>query len=133
MSNFLTPFERNDLILRHKLERDKRVCDRIKVIIWSDDGLSAEVIASLLFIDDSTVRRYLNEFKESKKLEADHKGSQSTLTSAESLSLSVHLEENCYLKVKEIQGYIRISFKKEMAISTITAWLKANNFGSCKI
>lgn len=128
ISKFLTPSERNDLILRHKLERDKRICDRIKVVVWSDEGLSPEAIANLLFIDDSTVRRYLNEFKKNKKLEAGHKGSDPTLTALESLSLSVHLEENCYLKVKDIQVYIRVSFEKKMAISTITAWLKANDF-----
>lgn len=128
MNKFLPPSERSELILRHKLERDKRVCDRIKVILWSDEGLSAEIIAKLLFIDDSTVRRYLNEFKENKKLEPNHKGSEPKLTSAESLLLSSHLEETCYVKVKDIQSYVRETYNKEMAISTITTWLKVNDF-----
>jgi len=128
MSKFLSPSECSDLIFRHKLERDKRVCDRIKVILWSDEGLPAEVIASLLYIDDATVRRYLNEFKKSKILTPNHKGSEPILSTADSIVLSTHLEETCYLKVKEIQDFIRRTFNKEMAISTITAWLEANDF-----
>ena len=42
--------------------------------------------------------------------------------------LSAHLERECYVKAKDIQAYIRATYNKELAIPTVTLWLKNNNF-----
>ena len=80
MKIFLTVSERNDLLVRHKLERDKRVGDRMKVILLADEGWHPELIARALFIDDSTERRHLNAYREENRLTPDHKGSEAILT-----------------------------------------------------
>ena len=41
----LTSKERANLFELHRLERDKRVCDRIKAVLAYDDGYSYSVIA----------------------------------------------------------------------------------------
>ena len=49
MSNLLTSEERSELLLKHKSERDKRMADRIKVILLFDQGWNFETIAKALF------------------------------------------------------------------------------------
>ena len=43
--NKLTEKERLDLISRHKSERDKRICDRIKAVLMYDKGYNLREIA----------------------------------------------------------------------------------------
>jgi hypothetical protein len=38
MKHFLSSQERDNLKIQHRKERDKRVCDRIKAVLLSDDG-----------------------------------------------------------------------------------------------
>lgn len=128
MYKILTEQERSRLLIEHKTERDKRIADRLKVVLWSDEGWSAEAIARALFIDDATVRRHLNLYNEEQRIKPDHKGSNPLLTKDESTLLSIHLEEECYVKAKDIQAYIRATYNKELAIPTVTLRLKNNNF-----
>lgn len=128
MDKILTREERSKLLVHHKTERDKRIADRIKVVLLSDDNWSAESIAEALFIDDATVRRHLNSYKEEQRIELNHKGSEPLLTKNESALLSVHLDEECYVKAKDIQAYISKTYNKNLSVPTVTLWLKNNNF-----
>jgi transposase len=128
MDKILTKEERSKLLVQHKTERDKRIADRIKVVLLSDDNWSAEAIAEALFIDDATVRRHLNSYKEEQKIKPNHKGSEPLLTRSESELLSTHLEEGCYVKAKDIQVYINNTYNKYLSIPTVTLWLKNNDF-----
>ena len=128
MNKILTEEDRSKLLVQHKTERDKRIADRIKVVLLSDDNWSAESIAEALFIDDATVRRHLNSYKEEQRIEPNHKGSEPLLTKNESELLSVHLEEECYVKAKDIQAYISKTYNKNLSVPTVTLWLKNNNF-----
>jgi transposase len=128
MNKILTKEDRSKLLVQHKTERDKRIADRIKVVLLSDDNWSAESIAEALFIDDATVRRHLNSYKEEQRIELNHKGSKPLLTKNESELLSVHLEEECYVKAKAIQAYISKTYNKNLSVPTVTLWLKNNNF-----
>ncbi len=48
MKKILTSKEREKLIVRHRKERDKRICDRIKAVLAYDDGYSYSEIAHIL-------------------------------------------------------------------------------------
>jgi len=48
MERRLTTQERLDLKMRHKKERDKRICDRIKAVLAYDDGYNYSEIAKIL-------------------------------------------------------------------------------------
>ncbi len=48
MEKLLTLKEREKLITRHRKERDKRICDRIKAVLLVDDGYSYTEIARIL-------------------------------------------------------------------------------------
>lgn len=128
MYKILTEQERSKLLIQHRTERDKRIADRIKVVLLSDDDWSAEAIAKALFIDDATVRRHLNLYNEEKRIKPCNKGSEPLLTKGESELLSVHLEEECYVKAKDIQVYISNTYNKNLSVPTVTLWLKNNNF-----
>ena len=63
--NFLSPADRADLvkIVRDGLE-EHRIARRANAILLLDRGLKFEEVASVLFVDDSTVRAWLKAFNE---------------------------------------------------------------------
>ena len=75
----LSELERRKLIIQHRRERDKRVCDRIKAVLAYDDGYSYAEIAHLLLLDDETIRRHVKDYCETKKLAPENGGSESKL------------------------------------------------------
>lgn len=62
MEKLLTTKEREKLIRRHRKERDKRICDRIKAVLAYDDGFSFSEIARILLLDDETIRRHIDDY-----------------------------------------------------------------------
>lgn len=46
----------------HRREHDRRLADRIKIILTFNQGYSAAEIAAMLLIDEETPRRYLDVF-----------------------------------------------------------------------
>jgi len=124
----LTSAERNKLIQRHKKERDKRVCDRIKAVLAYDDGYTYSEIAKILLLDDETIRRHIDDYQKSKKLDTENGGSVGKLNKMESRQLKQHLSEVTYLYVKDICAYVKKTFKKKYSISGMTKWLHDNKF-----
>ncbi|MDR2539754.1 MAG: helix-turn-helix domain-containing protein [Chlamydiales bacterium] len=66
-TNILTRNQRDILKARHRHERDKRLCDRIKTILLLDKGWTYEAIAEALLLDDDTIRRYSKTYLEGGK------------------------------------------------------------------
>lgn len=128
MERKLTTQERIDLQKRHKSERDKRVCDRIKAVLAYDDGYSYSEISRLLLLDDETVRRHIKQYFLSHKLAPENGGSSSYLSQIESEALKAHLSEELYLYVKDICAYVERTFNKVYTVSGMTKWLHANHF-----
>ena len=52
----LYPEDREQMLKRHKQERDGRVKDRIKAVLLRDDDWTLEAIAEALFISHEGVR-----------------------------------------------------------------------------
>ncbi len=48
----------------HRGMRDRKQADKIKTILSLDRGLSYQEVAELLLLDDATIRRYEQEFKQ---------------------------------------------------------------------
>jgi DNA-binding MarR family transcriptional regulator len=64
----LTEKEKANLVERHRQERDRRACDRIKAVLAYDDGYSYSEIARILLLDDETIRRHIDDYlKENKR------------------------------------------------------------------
>ena len=64
MTPFLTEEQRKEYKRVHKKCKDKHFADRIKSILALDKGHSFEHIAELLMIDDTSVRRWHEQFLE---------------------------------------------------------------------
>jgi transposase len=128
MGRKLTTQERANLIIQHKKERDKRVCDRIKAVLAYDDGYTYSEISRLLLLDDETIRRHVEAYFSIHKLKPENGGSTSYLNVYETERLKAHLHENTYLYVKDICAYVRKTFNKSYSISGMTKWLIANHF-----
>ena len=125
---FLSEDTRVKLLMQHKVEHDKRVADRTKAVILSDDGWTVEEIAEALLVDKDTVQRYVDAYLIDKQLEPNHKGSKPTLNKEQSDQLIAHLEGNLYTKIKDIREYIKTTFQEEVSNSAIYQWLKKNEF-----
>ena len=76
---------------RHKLERDRRICDRIKAVLLYDKGWTKEQIAEALLLSEGGISTHIAEYETSKKLKPNTSGSQEKL----SLLQSKELEELC--------------------------------------
>jgi transposase len=120
--------ERMLLKKHHKVERDKRICDRIKTVLAYDDGHSYAHIADILLLDDETIRRHIKKYFSENKLAPENGGSASKFTEIERNELMSHLNEKTYLYVKEICDYVNKTFSISYSISGMTSWLKSNGF-----
>ena len=128
MQRRLTIQERTDLKIRHKKERDKRICDRMKAVLAYDDGYNYSEIAKILLLDDETIHRHIEDYWAQKKLSPENGGSASKLNFRESKQLMDHLEEVTYLYVKDICAYVKQVYHKRYSISGMTQWLHAHAF-----
>lgn len=63
MKAFLTSQQREALISEHRKERDRKRGDRIKVVLWSDEGVSQTEIARRLFISFDAVHGYIAAYQ----------------------------------------------------------------------
>jgi transposase len=128
MERILTSKEREQLIKRHKKERDGRIRDRIKVVLAFDDGYAPRDISKILLLDDKTVRRHLDDYWQQQKLKPVNGGSKSKLSDSEKSRLIEHLQAITYLYVKDICVYVKEVFGKQYTVSGMTKWLQANHF-----
>ena len=111
MYKALDECERANLIVAHKKECDGRVKDRLKAVLLYDGGWIPLKIAEAFFIDEGTVRSHLNLYEEEKKLTPTYKNSKSKLNEEKSKELSKHRELKSYLKIKDIQVYVKKLFR----------------------
>jgi transposase len=132
MSNILTPTIRSELLKRHRNERDGKIRDRIKAILLRDDGLTYVEIARVLFLSDEGVRKQVEDYIQHEKLELESGGTESKLNAEQTEALITYLEENTYLKVKDIIEYAVSTYAIKYSISGMTGWLKSHNFSHHK-
>lgn len=117
-----------ELKSRHKKERDKGICDRIKAVLLINDGYSYEDIAKILLLDDFSVRRHIDEFIKSEKLCNNHNVSEPKLNSQVTLELISYLQSVTFVNVKPIIEYVQTKYGISYRKSGMTNWLKENGF-----
>jgi len=125
MVNFLTSKQIVELKLMHK-KSDRKTADKIKSILLVNAGYSYEEIATILLLDDSTIRRWHHTFQEEGidgLLRYHYLGSESKLTREQMESLDKHLEDTIYLSAKEICHFIEKTFGVHYTGSGVTSLL----------
>ena len=117
-----------ELLSQHKKEKNKKVGDRIKAIILSDEGWTYRLISEALLIDEETVSRHVQEYEEKGKLKGEAGGSKSNLTVEQSNELVKHIEESLYLDSNNIRLYVEEKFGVRYSASGMLSWLHNNGF-----
>jgi transposase len=129
MGKHLTSDERNELLVRHKGERDGRVKDRIKAVLMRDEGRSYHYIARALYISGEAARQHVADYlKEDGKLEPENGGSSSLLSDERAQQLETHLEEQLYLRTCDVAAYVLATFGIRYSVSGMTKWLQQHGF-----
>jgi len=128
MSIQLSNEQRQKLLSRHRKERDSRTSDRIKAVLWYDEGKSYEEIAKLLFLSIEGVRKQVHEYFESEKISPASGGSEPKLDALQTAELLAHLETHLYIKASDISAYVLQKYGINYSVSGMTAWLLRNNF-----
>lgn len=129
MGTILSAEERQDLLLRHKRERDGRVKDRIKAVLLHDDGMSCAEIARVLFLSNEGVRQQIEDYlTQNRKLKPENGGSQARLSDEQVKKLEAHLEEKVYVRTSDIVDYVKRAFGVTYSVSGLTKWLRQHGF-----
>lgn len=128
MNGFLTSSEEQYLRTQHRLEKNRRVADRIKAVLLSHRGWTCQRIAEALLIDDETVATHIKEYKDSQKLHLNSGGSVSKLSAEQSEELVQHLCDHTYVRVGDICAYVLKTYGVSYTISGMTGWLHSHYF-----
>jgi transposase len=110
------------------MERDRKIGDRMKVVLLADQGESFAEIARFLFIDEQTARRHLKDYFDNDKTGGSSGGSEGKLTQEQAdrlrailVTCDVPTAQTAVEKAKSLLG---ITF----SLSGMTDWLKRNRF-----
>lgn len=128
MKNFLNKEQKEKLLSQHKKEKNRKVGDRIKAIILSDEGWTYRLISEALLIGEETASRHVEDYREKEKIKGESGGSESNLTNEQSNELIKHIEESLYLNSKNIRNYVEQKYGILYSNSGILSWLSNNNF-----
>jgi transposase len=127
MTDFtLSQEEISTLKKAHRVAKKKRDAYRINAIVLLGTGWTIREVAEALFLDDETIRNYLNRYKRGKinaLLNDDYKGYSGKLCGLQIVQLDEHLNGNTYLSTKEVVSYVNKRFQVNYSISGITGWL----------
>src|SRR5262245_23351509 len=124
----LSSLERETLKAKHKKERDKRICDRIKAVLLFDEGWTYRQIANALLLSDEAVRQHILDFQAEHKLKPENGGSDGKLNCQQTEALLTHLRNHTYLYVKDIVAYVKAIFGIEYTVPGMTNWLHQHGF-----
>lgn len=124
----LTLEEKTALEAQHRKERDRRVADRIKAILLSDEGWSMAQISQALRIHLETVRTHLQEYETLQKLKPENGGSASKLDAEQTAELLAHVEGTTYTTVRAICVHVLKIYRVSYTIQGMTSWLNAHGF-----
>src|ERR1700678_2544664 len=103
----------NILRRAHRRAKNKRDADRIKAIYSLAIGHSVAQVASILMIDEETVRNYRDSYEKggiNELLKNNHKGSECKLSAEETEFLRFELQTNIHLTTQSVIDFVRNAF-----------------------
>ena len=113
-------------------EKDRRRLIKITVILMLDGGISIEDICYTFGIDDSTIYRYAEKYRSSKKIDEylsdSYTGNEGNLSSDQCTELSAELRRRLYCRAAEVVVYIKEHFGVRYTPSGAVALLKRLGF-----
>lgn len=131
MKDFLTPEQVSSLRFEHRHLKDKKLADRIKALLSLNTGFAIAEVASILLLDEVTLRRYVQKFQEqgiSGLLECHYHGGKSHLTVLEQNALETYLVTRTLTTAKQVQDYILKTYGKKYSVLGVTKLLHRMGF-----
>ncbi len=128
---FLTEEQYQRLRLAHKAQKEKRLADRIKAILMLHSGFTRSQITQALLIDETTIRRYLNQYRHKDidgLLEMHYCGGATRLTLIQEQELKLFLTVNTQRTAKEIVNYVGKTYSVKYSVIGITKLLHRLGF-----
>jgi len=112
----------------HDQIKEKKYADRIKAVMLLSNGYSYEEISAILFIDQSSVRRYEKLFilGTDRLLANKYQGRIPNLTPEQIKEITAHLKTHLYSYAKDICQYILekygVSYTKDGLVLALKRW-----------
>jgi transposase len=131
MKGFLTNEQIDILREAHYSCRLRKSADRIKAILFLNEGFDYEQTAKLLMLDDVTIRRYEKQFEKigvDGLIECKYFGSKGFLTKQQGIGLTTHLKNHTYQTVKAICLYAQKHYRKSYSVEGMTHLLHRLGF-----
>jgi len=124
----LTLEQKRALEAQHRKCRDRRICDRIRCVLLSAQGWSATMIAKSQLIDETTVRRHLNDWLHEQKIKPENGGSDSHLSKAQTAELIAYLADNLLPTTQAIIECVDEWWGIRYTVPGMNKWLHRNGF-----
>ncbi len=128
---FLTKKEEQAIIACHRLQKDKRIADRLKTILHLNDGYRFDEISRLLLLFDNTIRKNYKVYVAhglSGLLTYNYVKPLSYLSEIEMQKLDLHLQSKMYTHSKGIRHYIEKTFGVTYTVEGVRALLERLNY-----
>ena len=129
--SFLNRAVRRELEALQRSKRDKRICDRIRVILLLDRGWSYEEISIAVFLDEGTIRRYYTTYIEKGKgalFVMNYSGSACRLNKSQIEDLEKYVDKETPTAALELVKYVRDTFGVKYTVSAVVALLHRLGF-----
>lgn len=129
--HFLSQPERNSLLALHRRERAKRISDRIKTVLFLDNGWSYDRIATALLLDIDTIKRYYQTYLDGGKealLKLNYAGKPCELSANQQDQLSAHVKISAPKSSSEVVSFIKEHFMVDYTTSAVVALLHRLGF-----
>ncbi len=131
MEVFLSPKERDELLKVYKLNRDGKVSRRAHVILLLNKGFTSNEISKICFLDDQTIRRLYNIYKDQGievLLSFNYKGSSCSLSDSQLDELTKHLRNTIYPTAKAVCNFVLEKYKLKYSEKGMVKLLKRLGF-----
>lgn len=130
--SFIGSEERDQLEQLARSVKDIKTALRIRVILALDKGYSSSEVAALFLLDESTVRKWRNKFRNRKTLtdwlSTDVRGYCGKLTKEQKAAISSFVETETITDCKEVMVFVKDKFGVEYTINGIAKLLHRLGF-----
>lgn len=131
MPGFLNDEQVAVLKQAYKQIKDKKLADRIKVVVMLHHGFTYSQITQALMLDEVTLRRYVKRFQNSGLdglLECRYSGGRSRLTSTQETEFKTFLQTNTQRTAQSVVQYVRETSGMTFSVIGITKLLHHLDF-----
>ena len=131
MEKILSSNDRQQLEFCYQAARDKRTANRINILLLLDDGYAYEEVASILRLDDETIRRQEKSYRAlgiDEFLKNPFSGGSCKLTAIQLAELELYLEQNLCETTVQVVAHVRENYGIEYTSAGMCVLLKRLGF-----